>query len=181
MLTTWGSHGDGPGQFRFPVRLCRSHDGHVFVAEYGGNDRVQKFTEDGDFVLEFGTFGDGEWQFERPSGVAWHDGRVYVSDAMAGRVLVFSDRGEPLERLPVAGVTLDLPYDVDVSPEGDLYLVEYGGGCLTALRADGSLIGRWLSVGQGADQIRTPWGLALCGDRIMVADTGNRRLLEVRL
>jgi DNA-binding beta-propeller fold protein YncE len=44
LLEMHGSKGEGPGQFIMPTDVEVSPDGHIYVSEYGGNDRVSKFT-----------------------------------------------------------------------------------------------------------------------------------------
>jgi DNA-binding beta-propeller fold protein YncE len=54
--------------------------GDVYVADWR-NDRVQKFTAEGRFLMQLGARGDGDGQFNRPSGVAVdREGRIYVTD-----------------------------------------------------------------------------------------------------
>jgi tripartite motif-containing protein 2/3/tripartite motif-containing protein 71 len=68
------------------------------------------------------------------------------------------------------------------SPAGELYIAEFGYGRVTKLARDGTLLGRYGSVGRDVGQFWTPWGVAVAGDgRVFVADTGNRRLVELRL
>jgi DNA-binding beta-propeller fold protein YncE len=75
-----------------PWGLCAA-DGHVYVADWR-NDRIQKFTGDGTFVTSFGSSGDGNGQFSRPSGVAVDaDGNIYVADWGNERVQVLGADG----------------------------------------------------------------------------------------
>ena len=81
-----GSQGTGPSQFHYPVCVSQDPNGNFYVGEYGGNDRVQKFSVDGKFLLQIGKAGSGPGQFQRASGVVWHDGKVYVADSFNNRV-----------------------------------------------------------------------------------------------
>jgi DNA-binding beta-propeller fold protein YncE len=180
----FGRHGKEPGEFVYPVAIIQDPDGYLYVAEYGGNDRVQKFTADGEFVLAFGTFGTGPQDFQRPSGLAWRDGRLYVADAINNRIQVFSGDGRFVATLagPDGPPPLHFPYDIDLGPDGARYVVEYGACRLTKLGLDGRVLGRYGSPGTGEGQLYTPWGLAVGPDlRVHIADTGNRRILELQL
>ncbi len=177
---TFGSHGDGSGQFRYPVAVAQDDTQNLYVCEYGGNDRVQKFSVDGKFLLAFGSFGEGPHQFQRPSGMVWHDGKVYVADAMNNRIQVFTDAGTFLGTLAGAdgAFSLHYPYDIALGPAAFLYVIEYGGGRVTMLSLSGVLAGRFGSTGRGAGQFLTPWGIAVDSQgRIRVADAGNRRIV----
>jgi hypothetical protein len=77
---------------------------------------------------------------------------------------------------------MHLPYDIALGAEasGSLLLVEYGGGRVTKLGLDGAVLGTFGSTGAGEDQFSTPWGVAVDSrSHIWVADTGNRRLVEL--
>jgi len=180
----FGRYGTGPGEFIYPVAVIQDPEGYLYVAEYGSNDRVQKFTTDGKLVLSFGSFGTGPEQFQRPSGLAWRDGRLYVADAINNRVQMFSGEGRFLGTLagPEGPPPLHFPYDIALGPDGALYVVEYGACRLSKLSPEGQVLGRYGSPGTGEGQLYTPWGLAVDSNlRVHIADTGNRRIVELQL
>jgi len=180
----FGRYGTGPGEFIYPVAVVQDDQGDLYVCEYGSNDRVQKFTPDGEFLLAFGSFGTAPGEFQRPSGMVWHDRRLYVADAINNRIQLFSDTGQFLGVLGAAGrgLSLQFPYDIAMGRDGMLYVAEYGAGRVTKVRPDGQLLGRYGSTGRGEGQFITPWGLAIDSKmRLRIADTGNRRIVEVKL
>ena len=185
LLGTMGSYGKGEGQFIYPVGITRDDKGFFYVCEYGSNDRVQKFkADDGSFVLQFGSYGVEAGAFQRPSGLFWHDGRVYVADAINNRVQIYSDAGKFVGILGANDKPVDLqyPYDVAEGIHDDLYVIEYGAGRLTRLSFDGEVLGRFGHTGRSEGEFSTPWGLAVTADgRIIIADTGNRRIVELRM
>ena len=76
-----------------PWGIALDGEGNVFVSDWG-NNRVQKFTADGEFIMEFGEAGDGNGQFRRPSGVSVdRGGDIYVADWGNDRVQVFDPKG----------------------------------------------------------------------------------------
>jgi ABC-type multidrug transport system ATPase subunit/sugar lactone lactonase YvrE len=183
VLSMFGEKGEGPGQFIYPVAVTLDDAGNLYVAEYGGNDRVQKFDPQRKHIATFGSFGTAPQQFQRPSGLIWRDGLLYVADAINNRIQIFSDTGEHRGTLggPGSGLDLRFPYDISEGAGGTLWVVEYQGNRVTHLTRAGKLLGRWGSAGPGEGQVTTPWGMAADATRVIIADTGNRRLVELRL
>ena len=183
VLTMHGERGDGPGQFEYPIAITQDPSGYYYVAEYGGNDRVQKFDVDGNCLLEFGDFGINDGEFQRPSGIVWQDGFLYVVDAINNRVQVFRDSGEfvRIAGAPDDQPSVKYPYDLAQDSGGNLWVVEYGGNRVTKMTTDGQMLGVFGSSGGGSGQFSTPWGIAVAPDgRVIVCDTGNRRLVELK-
>lgn len=184
MLKTFGTHGTGPGEFIYPVGITKDDAENLYVCEYGGHDRVQKFTREGAYLLEFGGFGTAEGEFQRPAGLVWHDARIYVTDAVNNRVLVFTDTGK-FKGLLGAGkepLAFDLPYDITLGPGDALYVIEYGAGRLSKVGLDGRLLAQYGHTGSGEGEFGTPWGLCIdAKHRIFIADTKNRRLVRLSL
>jgi sugar lactone lactonase YvrE len=101
LLATYGTRGDGPGEFNYPTHLALSN-GELAVTD-SLNSRIQFLrTTDGAFVRQFGTRGLQVGQLVRPKGVSLDaDGNVYVIESYFDSLLVFSPRGEFL--MPIGG------------------------------------------------------------------------------
>lgn len=183
VLSMHGEHGSEAGQFIYLSSLTQDKQGNYYICEYGGNDRVQKFDVDGKWLLEFGGFGTGDGQFQRPMGIVWRNGLLYIADSINNRIQVFRDDGQ---FVGVLGREADLPrlhypYDLAGGPNGDLFAIEYGGNRVTRLNLQGETLGTFGSTGHGVGEFSTPWGLSVdSSGRIVVADTGNRRLVELQ-
>lgn len=52
-VKAWGSFGSGPGQFFLPSGIAVGPTGDVYVCD-SGNHRIQKFDNDGNFLLQWG-------------------------------------------------------------------------------------------------------------------------------
>ena len=172
------------GEFIYPVAVAKDAQENLYIAEYGSNDRVQKFTSDGKFLLAFGAFGTKPGEFQRPSGLVWRDGKIYAADAFNNRIQVFTDDGKFLKILDSTEqpLALRLPYDLKLGADDTLYAIEYGAGRVTKFDLDGRLLGRFGTTGAGLGQFATPWGIAVDAQkRIYVADTGNRRVVELQM
>ncbi len=177
-----GQEGQKDGDFYWPVAVVEDDQGNLFVSEYGGANRVQKFTKDWQHLLTFGNIGDQPGEFQRPSGMAWHEDQLYIVDAFNDRIQVFDGQGHFLKVLGMQDETsrLHYPYDIALGPGKDLWVVEYGAGRISRFSLKGELLGRFGSTGSGPNQFGTPWGLAVDSNRrIWVADTRNHRLVAV--
>jgi DNA-binding beta-propeller fold protein YncE len=77
-----------------PWGIAVDSGGHVYVADWK-NDRVQKFTGEGEYVASFGLgSGDGAGELNHPSSVAVdRDGDVYVVDWGNNRLNVYAEDG----------------------------------------------------------------------------------------
>ncbi len=183
VVRMFGENGHGEGQFIYSSAVTQDDEGFLYVAEYGGNDRIQKFTAEGEYVLMFGAVGTEDGEFQRPSSLAWHDGVLYVADAINNRIQAFSSEGKFLRVVADADSTgLYYPYDISMGPDGSLFVLEYGAGRITEVSIEGKLVGRYGQEGRGAGQFWTPWGIAVSpSGEIAVADTGNRRVVELQL
>jgi ABC-type Fe3+/spermidine/putrescine transport system ATPase subunit len=184
-LQNIGRQGTENGEFIYPVGICKDTAENLYVCEYGGHDRVQKFSPEGKWLASFGSFGTGPGQFQRPSGLTWLAGKIYVTDAVNNRVLIFTDGGEYLGVLGTPGqppLDFNLPYDIAAGGDGALYVIEYGSGRVTKVSPEGRLLGRCGHTGSGEGEFSTPWGLTIDSQmRLRIADTRNRRIVSLRL
>ncbi len=186
VLREFGQVGRGDGEFIYPVAIARDSQNCLYIGEYGSNDRIQKFTADGKHLLTFGSFGTEPGQFQRPSGIVWHEGVVYVADAVNNRVQRFQDDGTYTGELTLThagkAIALHLPYDLALDGQGQLVVVEYGAGRVLSCTLDGNLIGAYGRQGSGMGQFHTPWGVTVDSrGHLRVADTGNRRLVAMKV
>ncbi|MCM8540775.1 MAG: ATP-binding cassette domain-containing protein [Lentisphaeraceae bacterium] len=177
----FGTRGSKEGQFYSPVGIALDDKENIYVCEYGKNDRIQKFTKDGKFIISFGSAGTGDGQLQRASDLIWFEGKIYVADAVNNRVQVFSDEGKFIKVLTGEDSNLYMPYDIDMSPDGFLYIAEYGHSRISKVSFEGKVLGHFGSPGTELNQFKTPWGIAVSSKGIVyVADTGNRRVTKLK-
>jgi DNA-binding beta-propeller fold protein YncE len=167
-----GSWGSGPLQFRNPSQVYIAPDDFVFVADWG-NHRVQVLTP----TLDFHSF-VGVDELDYPVGVCATADVVVVAEGEAVRISVFSRRGSALlRRFRSEGSDdgrLSSPCGLCFMP-GDRHVaaVDEGSHCVSVFSMDGQFI-RHVGVGV----LKRPNGIACSAfDELVVADTGNRRVV----
>lgn len=79
--------GTGEGEFNTPLGVAFDKAGRVYITD-GPNDRIQVFTEGGDYITQFGDKGDGKLRF--PSVVCIDENNIlYVTEVDNHRISVF--------------------------------------------------------------------------------------------
>jgi hypothetical protein len=176
-LRRWGTTGTADGQFIFqreptdPLSdvggIGVAGDGSVYVADQ--NDRVQRFTSQGDFVGAWGGHGATDGRFLEPFDVAvGPDGSVYVVDDLRDDVQRFSADGAWLQTIGHHGAAdgeLDFTGGIDVSDDGTVLNADYGNARVQAWDASGAFL--WSKSGD----LVNPSDVAAAGDgRVVVVD-----------
>ncbi len=179
----WGSYGSGRGQIQYPRGLAVDAQGRTFVASPGGN-RIDMFDVGGTPLGSFGKSGRVAGQFIRPHGVgADSSGMRAVADAVNGRIQLLRPDGSVAAMFgaPAPGPTL-LPDPVAVAfdAKGRLYVLDQRRSRVLVFNRSGKIIRTIGSRGRGPGKLLSPSALAVAGNVVYVADTGNGRIVRFR-
>ena len=127
-LFEWGELGSGPGQFDLVHGLAVDRERRVYVADRT-NDRIQVFTEEGEFLEEWPDITDPVGVFVDENDAVW------VISAALNRILQYSTEGELQYHWGAFGGTrggfpggLSRPHQIDVDQEGNVYIASWDGG-----------------------------------------------------
>ena len=169
--------------------------GNVYVTTLYG---VSVFNSDGLLLKEWGSFGDGDGQFDGANDIAVDEsGNVYVVDIGNLRVQKFNSNGDFLTEWGSFGDgdgEFIAPWTVAVDGSGRVY-VDDGRNLITRasqmrghniriqiFNSSGEFLTKWGSSGDGDGQFEAPAGIAVdASGNIYVADTENHRVQKFGL
>lgn len=198
-LLQWGGPGrvgSGEGDFLGPagvaVAPAPGADDVVYVTD-NRNNRVQKFTADGEFLLQWGERGSEPGQFAFADLLDTDaDGNVYVADTLNNRTQKFTRDGEHVLAIlpgyggggdgrmappPYGPRTFDGPHGVAVAPDGSVYVTDWVDDVVQRFSSGGELLA---VIGDGPDErgrFQGLHGIAVdaAGD-VWVTETHNHRI-----
>jgi DNA-binding beta-propeller fold protein YncE len=128
-ITSWGEKGREPGLLQAPHDLSIDPRGYVYIADTE-NQRIQKFSTQGQFVTEIGGFGWEKEQFDWPSGICAKNGLdVLVADYNNQRIERYDKDLHYLASLKSRdewpeNLQFGFPVDVDLSSQGELFCID---------------------------------------------------------
>ena len=199
LVGSFGSYGTESGQFYFPtdVAVLVGADGksieRIYVAEYGGNDRVNIFDGTFKWLSAFGKEGPGKHptdiEFNRPQSLAiWarSDGtkEVIVVDSSNHRLGRFTLDGQWIAWIGSPDAMGDglgafkYPYGIHILTDGTALVAEFGGCRVQRVDlATGRGLQAWGVAGRGPGELAAPWAVTTMGDTVYVLDSGNNRIM----
>ncbi|NLX95594.1 MAG: hypothetical protein GXY83_05410 [Rhodopirellula sp.] len=186
LRTIGGVEGHEPGQFGLVTDVVQDAEGNYYVGEYGEYDRIQKFSPEGRFLLQWGGHGSKPGEFARPQNLSLDEqGHLWVADACNHRIQVFDREGKLLHLWGSLGSgpgQLYYPYDLVLGPANVVYVVEYGNHRVQKFTRDGRSLGCWASNGRGEGELFNPWALVRDSHGLIhVLDTNNHRIQTVKM
>ncbi len=161
-----------------PRALAVDRSGNVLVTEAEG-DRLLVFSPAWDLVTVAGGFGGGARNFEEPEGVAAAGEQILVADSGNGRIQVLDLQGRFLSSWPLPdGVR---PIGLAVDRHGNVFVADAHGDRILALSPGGTVIASFGARGSGLGSFKGPAAVCVMGDRLVVADAENDRLVRLAI
>ena len=150
--------GSDETHFGRPQDVAFLPDGRVLVADGLDNHRIIIMDGEGNYLSEFGEFGDGPGQFNGVHAVATGpDGRIFALDRSGGRVQVFRLTGESTGRNQADVEWVDvwsgfgLPLDIVVNEE-HIWVSDLRPLKLVKLNFDGNRLYTWNVANEGPNR-----------------------------
>ena len=157
------------GQFRGPRGVIVDSKNRVIVS-YLDNNRVQVFSQDGDWLLTIDGTGSGDNCFQRPWGLSLDpQGNIHVAASGSNTIKVFTPEGTYVRSYG----DVKKPSGVAVDEEGYSYVSEWGGDCLSIFDPKGQKI-------HTVENLNKPYGVALDPQRhsLYVPNYCNNNVLK---
>ncbi len=174
----WGGLGDGRGDLFMPWGIAVDAQDRIYVSDYG-NNRVQVFSPEGEWLGGWGGVGGRPGSFRGPVGIAvGPQGNVYVADAFNYRVQVFTPEGEFLRSWtgPAGEQQPFTPWGIAVGPDGSVYATDLHAHRVYKFSNEGKLLQSWGGLGTREGQFTGPTGIAVRGERVYVVDSLGYRV-----
>ena len=179
-ILSLGSCGSGQGEFNHPRGVATDGD-KILVAD-SSNDRIQKFTAEGQFLAAVGTKGSEYLQFSLPTDVAFNtsNNKVYVVDYKNHRLqvlnadLTFSSTfGGPGS----AEGQFSYPWGVACDSTGKVYVADSDNHRIQVFTAQGKFLRMFGRHGQDKGGLSNPSCVAVdAGGVVYVSELGNHRI-----
>ena len=183
-----GCVGGGEGQFNEPWGIAVGKDGSVYVSDTW-NHRIQKFTNEGQFVKAWGIFGSTGGELGEPnlfygprSLAIGRDGNLYAMDTGNKRVQVFTPNGDFVSQFGGGGVVdgrLDEPVGLGQDADGNWYVTDTWNKRIQKFNEAGQYSAQWPVAGWGSQSVVNKPALAVDPQRKIVyaVDPENYRVL----
>lgn len=185
-IETWGASGDGEGEFNF-IRpnsqgdvfgaVAFAPDGAFYVADMG-NQRIQHFSADRQFLNAWGSFGTDDGEFLSPIDIVVDSqGNVFVDDDKRNDIQKFTADGTFLLKFGGSGREpgqLDFQGWMAIDAEDNIWVTEGRNTRVQQFTNDGQL----LTVVDGGGTLGAPEGIAVDDwGHIFVADWDGLRVV----
>jgi sugar lactone lactonase YvrE len=115
-----GVSGNGPDTFDLPTDVVTAPNGDIFVTDGPGtNNRVVKFSKDGEFIKTWGKTGSAPGEFKEPNTIAIDSqGRLFVGDWGNNRIQIFDQDGHFIDQWSQFG----RPTGIAIGPDDTIYV-----------------------------------------------------------
>jgi len=159
----WGSYGSADGEMITPYYIkYNPHTGNLMVAD-SGNNRIQVFDKQGNFLSKIGTTGGGDGQLYKPTSLAIDgSGNFYVTDMANYRIQKFDANGNFITKWGSQGSgdgQLNFPVRIAVDVLNNVYVSEFNNSRIQKFDSNGGYLSKWGSPGGDLGEFAGPGGV----------------------
>ncbi|WP_197440178.1 peptidyl-alpha-hydroxyglycine alpha-amidating lyase family protein [Polystyrenella longa] len=177
---SWPKRPDNLAKFGWVSGMAQDKEENIWLFNKG-DDPVQCYTPDGEFVR---TWGAGD--FKDPHHIRIDDeGSIWVADFGLHIVQKYTPEGKLLMELGEKNVKgedkthFNMPTDMVIGPNGDIFVTDgYGNRRIVHFDKNGQYIKEWGSYGTGRGQFVLPHAIVMDKDgKLYVADRNSGRVM----
>src|SRR6202790_4419601 len=163
-VDTWGSHGDGPGQFDKPIAMASDGESIIYIAD-GATGFIHKFSPSGEPRLSF----QDDRTNLRPADIAVDAGAaIYVADGRRGTVAIFFSDGMRHRELRTGAVSkVRESLHIAVDPYGTIFVTAKHPCGVRQFRPGLRSVGSWGGAAAKGPPVDDPSALAVGRDGLV--------------
>ena len=159
-----------------PVGVAVDKDDNIYISDRD-NNKIRKFTANGDFLKEVGTKGDQRLQFNKPSGIGYDktNDKIYVGDQYNNRIQVLNP--DLTFHSIISDNEFKNPLDVSFDRTGNAYVVNWASHTVKVFQKNGKLPRTFGTYGSGPGQLSNPAAIAVSNtDTVYVVEMYGHRI-----
>jgi RHS repeat-associated protein len=174
-----GSSGSGEGQIAEPIGITTTGGTNLFVVERA-NNRVEKFSTQGERLAQFGSLGSENGQLKEPTAIAFQGFLLWVADTGNSRMEAFTTSYAYSRKFGGQGSgngPLGSPNGVETDSSGNVWVSEQSGNRVQKFSESGTSLLKFGTQGSAEGQLSMPAGLAIDSKgNVLIADKANNRV-----
>ena len=179
-LQSFGTRGSGLGQFR-PHGVTVDGEGNILVADRL-NNRIQKFTAEGQFLTAVGKPDSGPPQFSFPTDIAFNtiNNKMYVVDFRNHHIQVLNSDltfSSTFGKQGSGKGQFSYPWGIACDSTGKVYVADTDNHRIQVFTAEGKFIRMFGRRGQGRGELAGPRYIAVdTSGMVYVSEEDNHRV-----
>lgn len=164
--------------FNKPADIAFDSKDNIYIADGYGNNRIVKFSPDGDYILEWGTYGKKDGEFHLPHGITIDDDDlIYVADRENSRIQIFNSNGKYLKKWEGVGYPYGLKYH-----DNFIYMTDARNEKIKKIDLDGNIIWEFGSPGREIGEFGWAHGIDISKDgSIYITEILNWRIQKISI
>ena len=180
-LGLFGIKGSGHGQFNWPSGVTVDGEGNILVADTF-NNRIQKFTAEGQFLTTVGKYDSGPLQFSYPTDIAFNtiNNKVYVTDSSNNHIQVLNSDLTFSSTFGKEGNGkghFHYPWGIACDRTGKVYVADTHNHRIQVFTAEGKFIRMFGRRGQSRGELAGPRYVAVdTSCMVYVSEEDNHRV-----
>lgn len=163
-----------------PTGIAYDADNRRFYISDTAAGDIKLFSTGGELLDTWGVAGTGEGQFNRPTYLAYRQGRLYVVDSLNARIQILDRQGRFMQSVGQRGLyvgNFSRPKGIALDSDGNIYVSESYYDHVLIYNPQGNLLMSIGGSGSAPGQFAQPTGIWVDDrDRVYVSDMLNSRV-----